>query len=587
EKENLLAKLISILKEDTKDFDDVLKIISVIDEKIKNFNELISENLEISKDISEGNVFNETSQISDRVDALSQYLKTVSENLYTLNFDYENIWMLDEIKNFGNLEFIHRKLNSLTDEIQSINNSSCNDSQIIKKLDQIKLDLLSIESDLKLIRISVDSNSESNIKEFNIKKSNFISNLIKENKILINNLLKEKENLVKNITEKAVIDNNISELQKNNLEILLEGKAGIIFEIIFKEIQKIQEQNISNFNTKLNELKNQLTNNLNSNNDTNCDPYAFVVDKKLLDKIENIENNIHSIFNQIDEKKNNFLNGLESKVGNNDLVEKIINKFDKEKESLAEIHQRKRNELKDLIINFKNKELESYRKKLNSLESEIKNLKESNSSNDKNFLDFENDIDQEQEKLSLLEDLIENLTLEINSFDEEKIAMFNEMENKINYLDDLNNPLKEGLIELESDNWNSDKFKKIVSKETQEIINSKFQGLKKDCDFNIQKIESTLKDLKNIHSQLSEIDKKLSDNTTLDERMGDLENLVFEPIKKADVENNNKITNYHLKLIDDNIKFYVDELEKKKIEIANFYRKVRNLTINREKKVEE
>lgn len=292
-------------------------------------------------------------------------------------------------------------------------------------------------------------------------------------------------------------------------------------------------------------------------------------------------------FDSLENKNKELLIEIENKVDNNDTFNKLIQKFEEEKEQLKNEYLNETNNFKEYILSLKNQEIDKYRNQLEKLEKQLNDLKNANNeyskiNNEKNILINtlslerdeavewkENSLIKYKEKIDSLGNQIESLIFQIDSFQEEKEVLFETMLDKLKYIDKLNNPSSEDdFIELETDNISTEKFKKIISDDTIKIIEEKFDLLRENLSQDLNQIINEIQELK---------DKKNIDNENKTNELHDLLKENINDYESSDYEKMVKNSEITLKLINDNILNYVYESERRKKEIDIFYKKIRNL----------
>ncbi len=496
--------------------------------------------------------YNELVQMNEKIDELSNYLHN-NMGFFQDKNSISELFSVDVFQNFSNIDFLIKKVEFITSEINNIHfELSTSESQklgeIQDKLDSLKFNLFSIEWDLSLLKHKLDAslqiqdmdveNRHKDLILANKKKLEIISDLIDKNKKALSNLFNDKENLIK----KYKLNNNLSSNNDYDSDILVDIKSNAIFDKLVNKLKTTFNNEIDLLNSKFINLQAKI---LDSYSNKNRDDQNLVDDfneediktiNEIISKISILEENLERAFDALENKNKELLNGITSLVSENYVYKQIVDKFDKQKGLIQEEYDKQKENFKDYILNLKNTEIQGYKDKLNKLEKEVNKLRELN---EKEIFD----------QLDSLDNYIEMLMLQLNSFQEEKHILYNEMIDKLNYVDKLGNPTSsDEFISLETDNMYSGKFKDIVGKDTIRVIEEKFDTLKENLIVDLNKIITEINELK---------EKWLSDDTKLQKM--------------------NKNSDSPLKLINDNVLFFIDELERRKSEISLFYKKINNL----------
>ena len=235
-------------------------------------------------------------------------------------------------------------------------------------------------------------------------------------------------------------------------------------------------------------------------------------------------------------------------------------------------------------------ELENYTNQLKKAQSKISELEVKYQNANNEVLDKDRIILSQEFKLEHIEELIDNLNLQIDSFVEEKNELINMMTNKLDYLGKLQAPEKGEFIELETDNLETNKFQKIIVDETSNMIQEKFKELKDNFEDYANEIKLTFDAINKEQNELTNnqiTNKKENDENilTIENRLKNIEKIIFKnensdsksEDKNLELQKINQYDDNTLKLLNDNILFYVDELERRKKEIEIFYKKIRSL----------
>lgn len=630
EKDLVLSKLNSgIDKTNANNIFDMQQILEVIENKISECINRVLESPNNLSHIYKSNDYNELTQMNEKVDELSNYIHE-NMDIYKNKNNISEILDLDLFNNFSNIDFLIKKVESISNSINEISLNKTNDYDlnfIQDKLNQLKFNLVDVELDVSLVKHKLnayievnnlgDDNRYKELLLINKKKLDIIVEILNRSKESLKELFVKKDQYIENLNiEKPIQENNdkINEskedINSNDIELLVEAKVNLVIDKLIDELKTNQNNEISLLNKKFEDLNNQIiakqkenisklvneqsdeindySISLNENNLVSemSNEDAEVVNE-IIDKLTLLEENLKYAFDSLENKNKELLIEIENKVDNEDAFNRLVQKFEEEKEQIKNDYINETNNFKEYILSLKNQEIDKYRDQLVMLEKQLSDLKNSNNeyskiNNEKNTLinnlTFERDeaiewkensLVKYKEKIDTLGTQIESLIFQIDSFQEEKEALFQMMLDKLNYIDKLNNPISEDdFIELETDNISIEKFKKIISEDTIKIIEEKFDSLRENVSQDLNKIINEIHELKenksaNKEDVISQIKDMLNSNSNA------IESNEFEKMIK-----NSEIT---LKLINDSILNYVFECERRKKEIDIFYKKIRNL----------
>lgn len=538
------------LKFNTNEIDQLSKVIANKVQECLTRSQATPDNI---TSIYKSDDYNELVQMNEKIDELSNYLHD-NMGFFQGKSSISELFSAEVFQNFSNIDYLIKKVEFITSEINNIalsDNSpnTFNLNEIQDKLDSLKFNLFGIEWDLSLLKHKLDASLEiqdmdsqdrhQDIIFASKKKLEIIADLIEKNKKALNNLFKDKENLIK----KYRLDNeyDYSNYEFKDSELLVDLKSNMIFDKLVNKLKTTFNNEIDLLNTKFTNLQAKILDAYsNKEKDQNLveafDEKDLETINEIVAKIGILEQNLGAAFNALENKNKELLNGITSLVSENYVYKKIVDKFDGQKEFIKKEQDLEKENYKNYILNLKNDHVQSYKDKLNKLQGEVDKLKQLGEA-------------EISDQLDALENNIEILMLQLDSFQEEKHTLYNDMIDKLNYVDKLRMPNSlDDFISLETDNLASDKFKNIVGKDTIRVIEEKFENLKENLILDLNKIINELNDLKQ---------KWLSDDSRIQK-----------------VNKNNDST---LKLINDNILFFIDELERRKTEINLFYKKLNGL----------
>lgn len=633
EKDIVLSKLNSdVDKGNANNLFDMQQISDLIENKIT---ECMNRALESPNNLSHiyrSNDYNELAQMNEKVDELSNYIHE-NMDIYKNRNSISEILELDLFKNFSNIDFLIEKVESISNSINNlsineIENSDIDLNLIQEKLNQLKFNLVDIELDVSLIKhklnVSLEVNNledNSRHKELilvNKKKLDIITDILNRGKESLKELFSKKDQYINNlgannqlfVENNKNINSNNEEWNSQNIELLVEAKVNLVIDKLIDELKANQNEEINSLNKKFEELNNQILlkqkenefeKELNKNDkilnesidnhdqnlisEMNNDDVEVV--NEIIEKLSILETNLKYAFDSLENKNKELLIEIENKVDNDDVFNKLVQKFEEEKEQMKNEYINETNSFKEYILSLKNQEIDKYRNQLELLEKQLNDLKHTNNeyskiNNEKNTLINELTIERNEaiewkenslikykERIDSLGNQIESLIFQIDSFQEEKEVLFQTMLDKLKYIDKLNNPTSEDdFIELETDNISTDKFKKIISDDTVKIIEEKFDSLRENVSNDVNKIINEIQELK---------EKKYSNTSDVINQIQDMLNSNSNAIELSDYEKMVKNSEITLKLINDNILNYVYECERRKKEIDIFYKKIRNL----------
>ena len=415
-----------------------------------------------------------------------------------------------------------------------------------------------------------------------------IEELIEKNNSILSNLYAEKEKIISK-TESDLTDN--FEIKDNdNLEIILEAKANTVIDKMVDEIKKNQSQEISRIESRFKELESKIDNRPLNN--------EVFVDEELKNKISSLEEAISNSFKSLTKLNEDLVNYLDERLNENDnSFNQIIKKFEEGKQEIRNEIIAQSNSLRQQMKMLNNDEIELYKAELENYTNQLKKaqskiseleVKYQNANNE--VLDKDRIILGQEFKIEHIEELIDNLNLQIDSFVEEKNELINMMTNKLDYLGKLEAPEKGEFIELETDNLETNKFQKIIVDETSNMIQEKFKELKDNFEDYANEIKLTFDAINKEQNELTNnqiTNKKENDENilTIENRFKNIEKIIFKnensdsnsDDKNLELQKINQYDDNTLKLLNDNILFYVDELERRKKEIEIFYKKIRSL----------
>lgn len=602
EKDEVIKKLNSSLKKNDFTTDEIENISSIIEEKINLCLKRILESPDnISNFFLSNNHQNEFAQVNDKIDELSKYVHDNIE-IHKNNSSFKDLVKMESFKDAHNLDFVFDKLtniqkdllNILKTDIESLDKDGI--VKIQKDISAFKFNLLNIENDVILLKTKINSNvisenyvNENDFKEIlqiNNKKISMIEDLIEKNNTILSDLSIEKEKILSK-TEKDLSANfNIND--NDNLEIILEAKANTVIDKMIDEIKKTQSEEISKIESRFQQLENKLDAKQNNN----------LLDGELKNKINSIEDMISNSFKSLAKVNEDLVNYLDERLNeNNDSFNQIVKKFEEGRQEIKNEIIAQSNALKKQMALLNNDEIELYKSelqnysnKLKKAQAEISELEAKYQNSNNEILDKDRIILGQEFRLEHIEELIDNLSLQIDSFVEEKNELINLMSDKLDYLGKLEAPEKDEFIELESDNLETNKFQKIIVDETSNMIQEKFKELRSNFEDYANEIKLTFEAINKEQNELTNnqiTNKKENDENilTIEKRLKNIEKFIFKNESKNSNSNDNnlelqKINQYDdntLKLLNDNILFYVDELERRKKEIEIFYKKIRSL----------
>lgn len=604
EKDEVIKKLNNSLKKNDFTTEEIENISSIIEEKINLCLKRILESPEnISNFFLSNNNQNEFAQVNDKIDELSKYVHDNIE-IHKNNSSFKDLVKLESYRDAHNLDFVFDKLTNIQKDLLNILKTDIDSLdkdgivKIQKDISAFKFNLLNIQDDVILLKAKINSNVISDnyvdeqdfreIVEINNKKISIIEEIIEKNNNILSNLYAEKEKIISK-TESDLTDN--FEIKDNdNLEIILEAKANTVIDKIVDEIKRNQSQEISRIESRFKELESKIDNRPLNN--------EVFVDEELKNKISSLEEAISNSFKSLTKVNEDLVNYLDERLNENDnSFNQIVKKFEEGKQEIRNEIIAQSNSLRQQMKMLNNDEIELYKAELENYTNQLKKaqskiseleVKYQNANNE--VLDKDRIILSQEFKLEHIEELIDNLNLQIDSFVEEKNELINMMTNKLDYLGKLEAPEKGEFIELETNNLETNKFQKIIVDETSNMIQEKFKELKDNFEDYANEIKLTFDAINKEQNELTNnqiTNKKENDENilTIENRLKNIEKIIFKnensdsnsDDKNLELQKINQYDDNTLKLLNDNILFYVDELERRKKEIEIFYKKIRSL----------
>ena len=430
-----------------------------------------------------------------------------NNNNYLMNSDYTFKNKVDELeKRIDVLDKEKQEINlALNDKINELKQMTVLFDELneeYSKLNSKHNELMAYASD---IQKKLDL---SNLKINDYKKQNYLYNEKEFNKILnqknnMISILQNEVNFYKDLCNKKNIQQEIpfsfNQQMNNSSNQQLNNKLNTISDVFINENKKLKKK-LEQYKNAINDIqKKNINNNINNKNNINFIEFETQINYQ----IDNFNNIIKDYNSKLSEALNKITELFES---NNKeeaakyLVEQI-NEYMLENQKLMSENAK---------LNTQNLELQS----LLNAEQQNNSLLNNNNKNNISVLESENNVSNDYEinnlknRIDGLENIVENLKTinnnklnnENNNLREAFVNVLNELKNKENTVEELQNELKDT---IKRNNMNFD---------DNQIVNSISQKLK-EKDNTIQNLENNIKsneisENENINLKIEEIRKK-------------------------------------------------------------------------------
>lgn len=531
-----LDKILDLLKNEFNIFELEQKVlISIFKKSLTSEDDLIINFLSLVSDLSRSNI-----DLSSRM---------------FINLENKN--NIDLIK----LHSIEDSLKEISESIQNLDSFEVSKENYInfnKELDKVKNLLLRSHLDLVALK-------ESQIENSILNPNGDIFSVEYQKIVLLDELVKYTKDYLKNIySQKVKLVDFLANSKDNNTNCLIEYKASLLCDDLSSQLVQEQLKDLENVIKKIDE---SFDSEVSKQNTKLFSAKNFKNKSIIYSKISLLELEIGKLFEIIDNKKKVILSLLINDEDNE--VQKIISRFEDSKEMIQNEFNKELEAFKDYIFKIKEKEIDEYKNQVSEIEQEISKIKKSNSINN----------DKKNKELEALDNLIEVLNMEITSFEQEKEDQYNEVKEKLAYLNSLS-----GTDEVDeiSNIVNTDKFKINLNNEVRQYLEETFNSFTKTFNKNLDQLKVALELIKSAYS----IDEEPSDEIdnpawfkTFDEKLKDIEtdllNSNLSDSKKYVNQNEESIIK--LEVNSENIKSFIVESESKKKEIEAFYAKVEDL----------
>ena len=430
-----------------------------------------------------------------------------NNNNYLMNSDYTFKNKVDELE---------KRIDVLDKEKQEINlalNDKINElKQMTVLFDELNEEYSKLNSKHNALMVYASDIQKkldlSNIKINDYKKKNYLYNEKEFNKILnqknnMISILQNEVNFYKDLCNKKNIQQEIpfsfNQQMNNSNNQQLNNKLNTISDVFINENKKLKKK-LEQYKNAINDIqKKNINNNINNKNNINFIEFETQINYQ----IDNFNNIIKDYNSKLSEALNKITELFES---NNKeeaakyLVEQI-NEYMLENQKLMSENAK---------LNTQNLELQS----LLNAEQQNNSLLNNNNKNNISVLESENNVSNDYEinnlknRIDGLENIVENLKTinnnklnnENNNLREAFVNVLNELKNKENTVEELQNELKDT---IKRNNMNFD---------DNQIVNSISQKLK-EKDNTIQNLENNIKsneisENENINLKIEEIRKK-------------------------------------------------------------------------------
>ena len=430
-----------------------------------------------------------------------------NNNNYLMNSDYTFKNKVDELEKRIDVldkekQEINLALNDKSNELKQMTVLFDELNEEYSKLNSKHNELMAYASD---IQKKLDL---SNLKINDYKKQNYLYNEKEFNKILnqknnMISILQNEVNFYKDLCNKKNIQQEIpfsfNQQMNNSNNQQLNNKLNTISDVFINENKKLKKK-LEQYKNAINDIqKKNINNNINNKNNINFIEFETQINYQ----IDNFNNIIKDYNSKLSEALNKITELFES---NNKeeaakyLVEQI-NEYMLENQKLMSENAK---------LNTQNLELQS----LLNAEQQNNSLLNNNNKNNISVLESENNVSNDYEinnlknRIDGLENIVENLKTinnnklnnENNNLREAFVNVLNELKNKENTVEELQNELKDT---IKRNNMNFD---------DNQIVNSISQKLK-EKDNTIQNLENNIKsneisENENINLKIEEIRKK-------------------------------------------------------------------------------
>ena len=430
-----------------------------------------------------------------------------NNNNYLMNSDYTFKNKVDELE---------KRIDILDKEKQEINLALNDKSNELKQMtvlfDELNEEYSKLNSKHNALMVYASDIQKkldlSNLKINDYKKQNYLYNEKEFNKILnqknnMISILQNEVNFYKDLCNKKNIQQEIpfsfNQQMNNSNNRQLNNKLNTISDVFINENKKLKKK-LEQYKNTINDIqKNNNNNNFNNKNNINFIEFETQINYQ----IDNFNNIIKDYNSKLSEALNKITELFES---NNKeeaakyLVEQI-NEYMLENQKLMSENAK---------LNTQNLELQS----LLNAEQQNNSLLNNNNKNNISVLESENNVSNDYEinnlknRIDGLENIVENLKTinnnklnnENNNLREAFVNVLNELKNKENTVEELQNELKDT---IKRNNMNFD---------DNQIVNSFSQKLK-EKDNKIQNLENNIKsneipENENINLKIEEIRKK-------------------------------------------------------------------------------
>ena len=450
--------------------------------------------------ISINNLNEKYNNIESKVKEIENIFNSLKDNLINLNIP-ENLHLkLSEIEN--KLENFNKEKNEIYNLIDnyskdiSILFSKISElDNLITKVENFKDELNSYKAYLEPI-VSLKENIEKIPEYLNI------INELKEKELITNEIINSLQSLTENLKEKLLNLTNNYETEINNIFLKIDNftndheiKINNLIEIINN-----YKDNIEKLNSKLDELNSLVDNKIDSKIIDYFQNYQVKVDLSQSDKILEIEENLNSLYNIVNDLNNkiesisndlNYSKEFFSKLVEEKIIEYVSNvqaEIDAaQTQKILEVEKKIENlnnqyvNIQSLIDAIQSQKIFELEEKINNTKKEVNNiLNETQHLIENKIIEYVTNVQAQID--SAQTSYIQKLESELNSFKDQVYSILDSNKNEIfiNLKDQLNETLLNKTIEINNnilsslkEFYNSELSNKIDSKLNENYLNLK------------------------------------------------------------------------------------------------------------------
>ena len=450
--------------------------------------------------ISINNLNEKYNNIESKVKEIENIFNSLKDNLINLNIP-ENLHLkLSEIEN--KLENFNKEKNEIYNLIDnyskdiSILFSKISElDNLITKVENFKDELNSYKAYLEPI-VSLKESIEKIPEYLNI------INELKEKELITNEIINSLQSLTENLKEKLLNLTNNYETEINNIFLKIDNftndheiKINNLIEIINN-----YKDNIEKLNSKLDELNSLVDNKIDSKIIDYFQNYQVKVDLSQSDKILEIEENLNSLYNIVNDLNNkiesisndlNYSKEFFSKLVEEKIIEYVSNvqaEIDAaQTQKILEVEKKIENlnnqyvNIQSLIDAIQSQKIFELEEKINNTKKEVNNiLNETQHLIENKIIEYVTNVQAQID--SAQTSYIQKLESELNSFKDQVYSILDSNKNEIfiNLKDQLNETLLNKTIEINNnilsslkEFYNSELSNKIDSKLNENYLNLK------------------------------------------------------------------------------------------------------------------